>query len=59
MSNAEWGGAAALMRAKANSKNKKRKKSRNGGGVNVLQILFHHIYLIIRAFVRGLFGKGI
>ena len=48
-----------IRAAKANSKNKKRKKSRNGGGVNVLQILFHHIYLIIRAFVRGLFGKGI
>lgn len=48
-----------IRAAKANSKNKKRKKSRNGGGVNVLQILFQHIYLIIRAFVRGLFGKGI
>lgn len=48
-----------IRAAKANSKNKKRKKSGNGAGVNVLQILFHHIYLIIRAFVRGLFGKGI
>lgn len=48
-----------IRAAKANSKNKKRKKSRNGGGVNAFQILFHHIYLIIRAFVRGLFGKGI
>lgn len=48
-----------IRAAKANSKNKKRKKSGNGGGVNVLQILFRHIYLIIRAFVRGLFGKGI
>ena len=48
-----------IRAAKANSKNKKWKKSGNGGGVNVLQILFQHIYLIIRAFVRGLFGKGI
>lgn len=48
-----------IRAAKANSKNKKRKKNRNGSGVNVLQILFQHIYLIIRAFVRGLFGKGI
>lgn len=48
-----------IRAAKANSKNKKRQKSGSGGGVNVLRILFQHIYLIIRAFVRGLFGKGI
>ena len=49
-----------IRAAKANSKNKNRqKRSKNGNGTNYLKIILHYIYSLIRAFVRGLFGKGI